>query len=186
MSHRKHQLMDWADSLPRSWNARRLKTFADVQASNVDKNVNEGEIPVQLCNYTDVYYGDMILARTDFMKATATPLELTKFQLRGGDVLITKDSESGTDIAVPAYVPETLDGVICGYHLAIVRPKQSQIDGQYLYFAFLTHGVRDQFHVAANGITRYGLSQHDIIANCAIKANARSVDFSPHEGGSVD
>lgn len=41
------------------------------------------------------------------------------FTLRTGDVLITKDSESWTDIAVPAVVAEDLPEVLCGYRLAV-------------------------------------------------------------------
>ena len=48
--------------------------------------------------------------------------QVRRFALRAGDVLITKDSESWTDIAVPAVVSEGLPDVLCGYHLAHIRP----------------------------------------------------------------
>lgn len=154
--------MTWSETLPSHWSLRKLKSFADVRFSNVDKHSSEGEQPVRLCNYTDVYYQSEITADIDFMQATATPAEAAKFALHAGDVLITKDSEIATDIAVPAFVPADLPGVICGYHLAQVRPRTNEINGKFLHYAFSAHGIRDQFHLAANGITRYGLSQHDI------------------------
>jgi hypothetical protein len=40
--------------------------------------------------------------------------------------------------------------------------------------------------VQARFLMDVGADRTVLIANCAIKANARSVDFSPHEGGSVD
>ena len=46
------------------------------------------------------------------MEATASPEQIDKFALREGDVIITKDSESWEDIAVPAYVPADLGSVI--------------------------------------------------------------------------
>jgi type I restriction enzyme S subunit len=76
-------------------------------------------------------------------------------------VLITKDSESCTDIAVPAVVDEDLPGVLCGYHLAHIRPRES-LHGPFLNRAFAAIGPRDQFQVAANGITRYGLGSDAI------------------------
>jgi type I restriction enzyme S subunit len=90
------------------------------------------------------------------MAATATPEQIRRFTLRAGDVLITKDSESWTDIAVPAVVAEDLPGVLCGYHLAHIRPEPGCI-GAFLGRAFAAIGPRDQFQIAANGITRFGL-----------------------------
>jgi type I restriction enzyme S subunit len=96
------------------------------------------------------------------MQATATDSQVATFSLRPGDVIITKDSESWDDIAVPAYVPAPLDGVVCGYHLALIRSNPKRIDGEYLFRCFMAEGVCDQFRVAANGITRFGLGTEAI------------------------
>ena len=40
------------------------------------------------------------------MRATATKAEIDKFIVMQGDIIITKDSESWDDIAVPAYVSD--------------------------------------------------------------------------------
>jgi type I restriction enzyme S subunit len=77
-------------------------------------------------------------------------------------VLVTKDSETPDDIAVPSVVAKELPGVICGYHLAHIRPKEAHVNGEFLARAFSAIGPRDQFHIAANGITRYGLSGDSI------------------------
>jgi type I restriction enzyme S subunit len=131
-----------------------------MQLSNVDKNTVEGEEPVRLCNYIDVYNKDLITADLELMGATATPAEVRKFMLRDGDVLITKDSESWEDIAVPAYVVGDHEGILCGYHLAQVRSNPSYVDGKYLFYSFYAMGVNDQFRVAATGITRYSLGKY--------------------------
>lgn len=144
--------------MPDHWRVRRLKTIATVQLSNVDKKSLEGQEPVRLCNYTDIYYNEQITSVVEFMQATATPEQVRRFTLKPGDVLITKDSESWTDIAVPAVVAEELAGVLCGYHLAHIRPYDNAVDGRYLARSFSAVGPRDQFQIAANGITRYGLT----------------------------
>ena len=148
--------VEWLGEIPAHWDLRRLKTIGAVQLSNVDKKSLDGQEPVRLCNYTDVYYHERITSDLDFMVATATPEQVRRFTLRTGDVLITKDSESWTDIAVPAVVAEDLPGVLCGYHLAHIRPKRA-CHGPFLARAFSAVGPRDQFQVAANGITRFGL-----------------------------
>jgi len=152
---------EWLGKIPAHWEVRRLKNIASVELSNVDKKSVEGQDSVRLCNYVDVYNNERITADLDFMAATATPEQARRFALRNGDVLITKDSESWTDIAVPAVVSEDLPGVICGYHLAHVRPYK-QCNGAFLSRAFAAIGPRDQFQVAANGITRFGLGSDAI------------------------
>jgi type I restriction enzyme S subunit len=92
------------------------------------------------------------------MLATASPAELAKFRLRRGDVLITKDSEEWDDIAVASFVTQDFDDVACGYHLAQVRADEDIMEPEYLFRAFQASGVSEQFHVAANGVTRFGIA----------------------------
>lgn len=109
--------VEWLGDVPEHWEVRRLRTLAEVRVSGVDKKSDEGQVPILLCNYVDVYKNDRITEAIDFMKATATLEEINAFRLKAGDVIITKDSENWEDITVPAFLPETLDGVICAYHL---------------------------------------------------------------------
>ena len=53
----------------------KLKFFADVRNSNVDKTISEDEESVWLCNYTDVYYNDRISPELSFMEGSATKAE---------------------------------------------------------------------------------------------------------------
>ena len=140
--------MHWIESIPAHWRILKLKYLSRTQLSNVDKNSNKDEIPVRLCNYIDVYRNDFIRNDTQFMEATATPVEISRFSLQSGDVLVTKDSESWNDIAVAALVDDDLAGVLCGYHLAQIR-SNPLINGRYLFRSFQTHGLNEQFQVAS-------------------------------------
>jgi len=148
--------VEWLGEIPSHWDVRRLKTVASVHLSNVDKHSRDDQIPVKLCNYVDVYYNDRITERIEFMESTASAEQIRRFELDNGDVLVTKDSESWDDIAVPAVVADDLTGVVCGYHLAHIKPGRD-LDGRFLARQFAAIGVHDQFHVAAKGITRFGL-----------------------------
>jgi len=152
--------IEWLGEVPEHWNVKKLKFIAEVKSSNVDKNSKQDELPVRLCNYTDVYYRDIISNEIDFMSATATENEIRRFIIKHGDVLITKDSENWNDIAIPAYVDEKFSDVLCGYHLAQITPKEDEINGKYLFYSFLSNGINDQFRIASNGITRYGLGKY--------------------------
>lgn len=139
-----------------------LRHVAAVKNSNVDKLSLPGESPVRLCNYVDVYRNDRITQAVSFMRASATPSEIASFKLRQGDVLITKDSEQWNDIGVPALVATEADDLVCGYHLTMLRPHPSKIIGSYLAYALRVPEVAVQLHLAAKGVTRYGLSQQGI------------------------
>ena len=132
-----------------------------MRVSNVDKHTEEGETPVRLCNYVDVYKNDRITQSMSFMNATASESEVERFHLQRGDVLITKDSEAWDDIGVPALVTESADNLLSGYHLALLRPG-FQILGAYLARALQSNAISYQFHVAAKGVTRYGLTHQGI------------------------
>ncbi len=136
---------------------RRLKTFADVTVSNVDKNSVPGQIPVRLCNYTDVYRHDRIQDDQDFMAATATPDQVERFRLRPGQTIITKDSETADDIGVPALVESAGPDLLSGYHLAAITPDGTQADPHYVFWALQSSQSRDQFALEASGVTRFGL-----------------------------
>ena len=153
---------DWLGKVPAHWEVRRMATVADLRVSNVDKHIREGESPVRLCNYVDVYHNDRIGARVPFMAGTAKEREIRKFRLAVGDVLITKDSEDWSDIGVPALVEYASHDLLCGYHLAMLRPNGASLDGGYLFQALKESRVAWQCQVAAAGVTRFGLSQNAI------------------------
>ena len=134
-----------------------IRHLADVRISNVDKKEKDDEVPVRLINYLDVYYGDRIVPELQLMAATASRSQIKAFTLNPGDVVITKDSESADDIGVPAFVERAASDMVCGYHLAILRPKPRRIDGRFLYWAINSDGVRNQMASRATGVTRFGL-----------------------------
>ena len=152
----------WVNSLPESWQVKPLRATTDYVVSNVDKLSVDHEIPVRLCNYTDVYNNDFISMSLDFMQATATEDEIEKFGLQVGDVVITKDSESWDDIGVPALVQETADDLVCGYHLALLRPRRHQLTGAFLLRCLQAKPIQVQLELAANGVTRFGLPKSEI------------------------
>ena len=145
-------------TLPACWRVVRLGDVAEVDFSSVDKKSVDGETPVELCNYTDVFYRRRIQRPMDFMRATATVAECRKWGLRRGDVLFTKDSETPDEIGVPAYVVQDMPGVLCGYHLGRARPHPRLVDGAFLSASFRSWPVARQFSRTANGVIRFGLT----------------------------
>ena len=153
---------DWTDALPTGWRTTRLRYAADCVVSSVDKHIRDNEVPVRLCNYSDVYHQEQIRPSEELTRGTASEEEVERFGLRVGDVLITKDSESWEDIGVPAIVTESSPDLVCGYHLAILRPRQDTLLGSYLLRCLQAKRIRIQLELAATGVTRFGIAKLSI------------------------
>ena len=149
--------IEWLGDVPEHWEVKRLKYVTSYQTSSIDKKVEPEQIPVRLCNYTDVYYQDRIrVSQGNFMEATATRRETARFRLKLGDVLITKDSEDWQDIGIPALVEETADDFVCGYHLGFIRPRPV-LHPSFLFRLMQSGAINQRLQTSASGVTRYGL-----------------------------
>ena len=147
-----------------------LNEMADISISNVDKKTNTNETDVLLCNYVDVYRNWAITQgmRSKFMRATANAREIEKFALHKGDVCITKDSETKDDIGMSTYIADDIQGLILGYHCALISPKDHILDGKYLNAFLQTDFVRHFYELNASGSgQRYTLSL-DIIGSIPV------------------
>ncbi|NQX01263.1 restriction endonuclease subunit S [bacterium] len=153
--------VEWLGEVPEGWEVTKLKFTAAITPSNIDKKSYDDELPISLCNYTDVYYNETITTEIEFMAATATRDQIRKFSLKKHDVIITKDSEDPNDIAVPSLVAETMDSVVCAYHLTLLRPTKCT-DGRFLKRYFDSKTTRAYFSTRANGLTRYGLGSYPL------------------------
>lgn len=143
----------------------KLSEIATVEISGVDKKTVEGEMPVQLCNFVDVYYNWAITVQMQntLMHATAKPKEIEKFSLRKGQIAITKDSETRDDIGIPTYIADNIDNVLLGYHCALITPNEELVDGRYLNAFMHTKYIQTYFENNASGSgQRYTLSNETI------------------------
>ncbi|MBA4391007.1 MAG: restriction endonuclease subunit S [Syntrophus sp. (in: bacteria)] len=140
------------------WKEESLKKVVDIRVSNVDKKIHPNKSLVKLCNYMDAYSNNYITSQIPFTIGSADVNEIQRFGLKIDDVIITKDSETPEDIAVSSVVMEELDNVVCGYHLAILRPDKNELYGNFLMLKLKEPELKHYFCSVANGSTRYGLT----------------------------
>ena len=139
----------------------KLGDIATVEISGVDKKMKDGEKKIRLCNFVDVYYNWAITTaqHDSFMFATANSKEISKFQLKKGQVALTKDSETRDDIGNSTYIADDFDDVILGYHCALITPNRDVLDGSYLNTLLHTEYANKYFAFNASGSgQRYALS----------------------------
>ena len=142
---------------PKGWSWASIGDVAKLSFSSVDKKSVEGENAVRLCNYMDVFYNRRIREGMPFMVSTASESDIKKFTLNRGDVVLTKDSETPEEIAFAAVIDEQIENLVCGYHLAVLRPDKAKVTGEYLMSAINFYPNHHQFVRLANGATRFGL-----------------------------
>ena len=72
-------------------NKYKLADIAKIEISGVDKKTIEGETPVRLCNFVDVYYNWAVTKEKakSFMAASAKQTEIDKCSIGKGMVAIT-------------------------------------------------------------------------------------------------
>ena len=181
--------VEWLGKVPEGWEVKRLRHVASFKNSNVDKKTYEDQISVKLCNYTDVYYNELITKNLSFMPSTASANEIEQFSLKKGDVIITKDSGNKLEIGVPALVSEEIDGIVCGYHMTIIRCDNFDT-ARILHRILQSRPTKAHFLVKALGVTIYGLSQ-DAIADTSFclppgTERRKIADHIDHETSFID
>ena len=148
----------------------KLADIAKIEISGVDKKTIEGETPVRLCNFVDVYYNWAITKEKakSFMVASAKQTEIDKCSIGKGMVAITKDSETRDDIGVATYIADDFEYVLLGYHCALITPNPAIVDGKYLNAFMHTRYIQKYFENNASGSgQRYTLS-NDTIGNIPV------------------
>ena len=139
----------------------KLSDVAKVEISGVDKKIVDGEEPVRLCNYTNVYHNWAITKEMEpyFMSASANANEIVKFAIKRGQVAFTKDSETRDDLGISTYIADDFDHVLLGYHCALITPNENKVLGKYINAFMHTSFIQKYFENNASGSgQRYTLS----------------------------
>lgn len=182
--------IEWIGEIPEHWEVKKLKYISTIKVSSVDKHLFDDELPVTLCNYTNVYKNDFIIPAILESVGTCTEEEFRRFEINKGDVLITKDSETPDDIGVPALVTEEMENTVCGYHVAILKSYSDAILGPFLFRRLQTKYARSYFEINSLGITRYGLGKSAIEALFVFKPplgeQSQIVEFLDRKTSLVD
>ena len=139
----------------------KLRDVAKVEISSIDKKTKDGETPVRLCNFTDVYRNWAITSdiADAFMEASANTSEIERFTIKKGQVAFTKDSETRDDIGISTYIAEDFDDVLLGYHCALITPDNTKLCGKFLNAFMHSVYIQRYFELNATGSgMRYTLS----------------------------
>ena len=143
------------------WKEVKLGDIGEISSAGVDKNIVEGEKPIRLLNFLDVYRRDFLYSNEQNHWVTANDYKIEKCSIKKGDVFFTPSSEVPNDIAISAVAMEDFDNVVYSYHIVRFRIKEKW-DLRYKAYAFKT----DEFFKQAQRICdgsgqRYVISQNN-------------------------
>ena len=142
-----------------SWGRMPLGEVGNISSAGVDKKVVEGEKPVRLLNYLDVFHQDKIYSGGMKHWVTAPQQKIEKCSVLKGDIFFTPSSETRGDIGFSAVAMENMQDVVYSYHIIRLRPK-IEIDLLYSAYAFKGLSFYRQVTKFADGSgQRYVVSQ---------------------------
>ena len=137
------------------WEVKRLSDLGEISGAGVDKKIRQGESPVRLLNYMDVYKKDFLKSDDFWHEVTARPEQAQRCAVRRGDVFFTPTSEVRDDIGHSAVSTEDIPDVVYSYHVVRFRLSEDW-DLRFRAYAFKSKDFMDQASRQCEGSgTRY-------------------------------
>jgi type I restriction enzyme, S subunit len=154
--------VEWLGDVPEGWEVKRARDLGTFSGSGIDKKSVEGEQPVKMFNYLDVYKStDKILSYSpDLMDTTAPAEKAIEHAVRRGDILLTPSSETTDDIGHAARVLDVPKGVVYSYHILRFRGVGTGYPA-FLTYSFNALPTRSYFASVCTGTTRMVLGRDD-------------------------
>ena len=141
------------------WEKVRIEDIGEISSAGVDKKIVEGENPIRLLNYLDVYRNDFIYSKDLNHWVTASDDKMKKCSVKKGDIFFTPSSEVPNDIGISAIVMEDMCDVVYSYHVVRLRLNEDW-DLKYRAYAFKTDEFFKQAETCCDGSgQRYVISQ---------------------------
>ena len=137
------------------WVEKTIEEVGDLTGSGIDKKIKEGEMPVRLVNFMDVYNNSFI--KSDILNhwVTATEEQIKQKSVKRGDIFFTPSSETPDDIAFPSVAIEDIPDAGYSYHVYRLRPTVPVIP-EFMTYSFNSEFFHKQACTLSQGSgTRY-------------------------------
>jgi type I restriction enzyme S subunit len=110
----------------------------------------QGEVPVRLVNYLDVYKRDFIYS-AELNHWVTAPMQKSIFcRVKAGDVFFTPSSETREDIALASVAMEDIADAVYSYHLVRLRISENW-DLKFRAYIFCTKHFLQQAETLCEG-----------------------------------
>ncbi|THI95371.1 restriction endonuclease subunit S [Escherichia coli K-12] len=118
-------------------------------------------------NVMDVFRNDILTESKIVGRVQVTDKQLEGYQLKYGDVLFNRTSETFDEIAIAAIYLDNAIATFGGFVIR-ARPKGNQIDPAYSVFLFQSKSYRSQVVKLGQGAIRANIGQKDLARVCIL------------------
>ena len=148
-----------SERVPEGWTRYKLGDIGVFSTSSIDKKINDGETPVSLLNYMDIYRNSILSDSYHFQSVTAPSEQIRSSSVQKGDVFFTPSSETPDDIGHSSVYMGDAERLVHSYHTIRFRLNTNKLlDDNYKAFAFKGYKTYEYFRKRATGSTRFTIS----------------------------
>ncbi|QLU86793.1 restriction endonuclease subunit S [Enterobacter hormaechei] len=152
--------------VPKGWEKNSLDSLFEFKNGLNTEKEQYGN-GYKFVNVMDVFRNDILTESKIIGRVQVTDKQLEGYQLKYGDVLFNRTSETFDEIAIAAIYLDNAIATFGGFVIR-ARPKGNQIDPAYSVFLFQSKNYRSQVVKLGQGAIRANIGQKDLARVCIL------------------
>ncbi|EFD0539882.1 restriction endonuclease subunit S [Escherichia coli] len=152
--------------VPKGWKKNSLDSLFEFKNGLNTEKEQYGN-GYKFVNVMDVFRNDILTESKIIGRVQVTDKQLEGYQLKYGDVLFNRTSETFDEIAIAAIYLDNAIATFGGFVIR-ARPKGNQIDPAYSVFLFQSKSYRSQVVKLGQGAIRANIGQKDLARVCIL------------------
>ncbi|EFD0656321.1 restriction endonuclease subunit S [Escherichia coli] len=152
--------------VPKGWGKNSLDSLFEFKNGLNTEKEQYGN-GYKFVNVMDVFRNDILTESKIIGRVQVTDKQLEGYQLKYGDVLFNRTSETFDEIAIAAIYLDNAIATFGGFVIR-ARPKGNQIDPAYSVFLFQSKSYRSQVVKLGQGAIRANIGQKDLARVCIL------------------
>lgn len=152
--------------VPKGWEKNSLDSLFEFKNGLNTEKEQYGN-GYKFVNVMDVFRNDILTESKIIGRVQVTDKQLEGYQLKYGDVLFNRTSETFDEIAIAAIYLDNAIATFGGFVIR-ARPKGNQIDPAYSVFLFQSESYRSQVVKLGQGAIRANIGQKDLARVCIL------------------
>lgn len=152
--------------VPKGWEKNSLDSLFEFKNGLNTEKEQYGN-GYKFVNVMDVFRNDILTESKIIGRVQVTDKQLEGYQLKYGDVLFNRTSETVDEIAIAAIYLDNAIATFGGFVIR-ARPKGNQIDPAYSVFLFQSKSYRSQVVKLGQGAIRANIGQKDLARVCIL------------------
>lgn len=152
--------------VPKGWEKNSLDSLFEFKNGLNTEKEQYGN-GYKFVNVMDVFRNDILTESKIIGRVQVTDKQLEGYQLKYGDVLFNRTSETFDEIAIAAIYLDNAIATFGGFVIR-ARPKGKQIDPAYSVFLFQSKSYRSQVVKLGQGAIRANIGQKDLARVCIL------------------